>query len=106
MTRESIEEKAARLLSTGCLTATSLVGDHVRAVCCGDTGVYDLGYDPRRPGGWWCDCPVRGGRQCSHLVALQLVVVRRRPPVHRPTAPAQPDLRIRLDPARPAAHAA
>ncbi len=78
--RETIEAKAARLLAGGRVTVTSVTGDHVSAACQGDTGAYDLGYDPRRPGGWWCSCRASAnGRTCSHLLALQLVTVRRRP---------------------------
>lgn len=88
--RESVEAKATRLLVTGCLTVTSVVGDHVSAVCQGDTDAYDLGYQPGR--GWWCSCPVRTD-QCSHLLALWRVAIRRRAPEPSPAVHA------RLDPA-------
>jgi hypothetical protein len=52
MTRETVEAKAARYLTEGRLTVTRMLGDHISGVCMGDTGAYDLGYDPRRPGGW------------------------------------------------------
>ena len=79
MTRETIESKGRRFLVEGRLVVTHVLGNHVTAVCHGDSGGYDLGHDPRRPGGWWCACPARG--ECAHLVALQLVTVRRRAPV-------------------------
>ena len=44
----------------------------VKAQCRGDSGVYDLGRDPRN-GEWRCTCQARGN--CSHLQALKLVVV-------------------------------
>lgn len=96
--RESIEAKAARLLVTACLTVTRVDSDggFVTATCAGQDGnVYELGYDPRRPGGWWCSCAAaEHGHRCAHVLALQTVTIRRRPP-----APAQPDPRGRLDPA-------
>lgn len=75
MTRETVEEKAHRYLTEGRLVLTRVFGDHVNAVCQGETGTYDLGYAPSR--GWWCSCPVRTDR-CSHLTALMLVTIRRR----------------------------
>jgi hypothetical protein len=76
VTRETIEVKARRYLGEGRLAVTHVLGDHVAAVCQGETGTYELGYTPAR--GWWCDCAAR--RECAHLVALQLVTVRRRTP--------------------------
>jgi len=78
MTRENVEEKGRRLLTEGRLIvervdakATNLVV----ATCRGDSGeVYQLGYDPRA-NEWRCTCEARG--RCSHLVALQLVTVKR-----------------------------
>ena len=75
MTRETVEAKARRYLGEGRLVVTQVLGDHVSAVCQGDTGAYDLGYSPGR--GWWCYCPVRDDR-CSHLATLMLVTIRRR----------------------------
>jgi hypothetical protein len=78
VTRETIEAKARRYLGEGRLVVTAVDGDLVTAVCRGQGEQYDLGHDPRRPGGWWCSCPVRTGK-CAHLLALQSVTVRRRP---------------------------
>jgi hypothetical protein len=75
MSRESLQEKASRLLLAGRLTVVSVVGESIEARIEGDHGVYRLGY--ARPGGWWCSCPgrQRGGRgkACAHLAALALV---------------------------------
>lgn len=73
MTRENATLKAHRLLVEGRLTVRSVDGDYVHATCRGDTaGLYDLGHDPTL-GEWRCTCPAKG--RCSHLIALQLVVV-------------------------------
>ena len=77
MTRESAESKARRYLTEARLTVTGVDGDLVTATCRGQGEQYDLGHDPRRPGGWWCSCPVRTDR-CSHLAALWLVTIRKR----------------------------
>jgi hypothetical protein len=74
-TTETVDAKAARLLTEGRLVVTRVFGDYVDAVCMGDTGSYDLGHTPGR--GWWCSCPVRTDR-CSHLAALWLITIRRR----------------------------
>ena len=71
--RESVEVKAARYLREGRLTVLHRDGDHVTAECVGDTGTYQVGHDPDRPGVWHCSCPSAG--RCSHVTALMLVVV-------------------------------
>ncbi len=80
MTRENVETKARRYLCEGRLVVTHVLGDNVTAACLGDTGRYDLGYQPGR--GWWCTCPVRTDH-CSHLAALWLVTIRRPAPPAR-----------------------
>ena len=92
-TREDTEAKARRYLAEGRLVVTRLLGDTVDAVCQGTSGSYELGHRPGQ--GWFCSCPVRTGR-CSHLAALWLVTIRRRPP--EPGAAAQPDPRGRIEP--------
>lgn len=78
MPPETAGEKAERLLAEGRLIVDR-VGDPSRpglivARCRGDHGaIYTLGYDPSRAE-WRCTCPEPRGR-CSHLKALQLVVV-------------------------------
>ena len=81
VTRESIDDKARRYLGEGRLVVTHVLGDHVAAVCEGETDAYELGYTTGR--GWWCSCPVRTDR-CCHLAALWLVTIRRS---IRPAAP-------------------
>ncbi len=71
--------KAERLLTSGRLIVRE-VGNpgkpgRIVAECRGDTGaVYKLGYDPAKDE-WRCTCPELRGK-CSHLMALQLVVVK------------------------------
>ncbi len=71
--RESVEAKARRYVVEGRLVVTKVDGDLVTAQCRGSGEVYELGHQPGR--GWFCSCDSRRG--CSHLVALQLVTVRR-----------------------------
>lgn len=72
------ERKAMRLLLERRLVVTrreskgELAGLIV-ATCRGDSGTYDLGYDPRPPGRWRCTCPELRG-ECSHLAALKMIV--------------------------------
>jgi uncharacterized Zn finger protein len=74
VTSEPTAGKAARYAAEGRLTVTRLDGDELTATCLGGNGaVYDLGHNPRL--GWWCSCPAWS--ECCHLVALQLVAVRR-----------------------------
>ncbi len=69
--RESTDEKAARLLTSGKLKIDH-VGEYILATCFGDSGVeYALGWDGER---WRCSCPAR--TDCSHLRALWLVTVK------------------------------
>ena len=70
--REGADTKGRRYLAEGRLTVTRVEGDRVHAECKGQGAVHRLGHDAR---GWWCSCPAR--TTCSHLVALQLVVVER-----------------------------
>lgn len=72
---ETIEEKAERLLVDGRIRVVRVdaePGSLVVARAEGDTGTWDLGYDPKAHE-WRCNCPARV-RPCSHLMALQLVV--------------------------------
>jgi len=73
------EQKAHRLLTEGRLTVER-VDEVIVASCRGfSTGeVYRLGFDPRDGGQWRCTCEANSKfhRRCSHLMALQLVVVR------------------------------
>lgn len=75
MTREDAATRGRRYLVEGRLTVTLVHGDVVEAQCRGSGEVHELGHKPGR--GWWCTCPARG--RCSHLQALTLVTVRRKP---------------------------
>jgi len=73
---EGVEAKGRRLLVEGRLVVEQVAGDRVVATCRDDSGeIYTLGHDPNGVT-WHCSCRARG--QCSHLVALMLVVVRRK----------------------------
>jgi len=81
---ETKAQKALRYVSERRLTV-EVVGDPARpglivASCRGDSGeVYRLGHDPRATGGGWrctCEASAKFRRECSHLIALKLVVVR------------------------------
>lgn len=72
---ENATDKAMRLLQEGRLMIERVDPDvrYVRAKCRGDSGeVYALGHDPAK-NEWRCTCEARG--VCSHLIALQRVVV-------------------------------
>lgn len=74
MPREDAATKGRRMLAEGRLTVERLTPSGlIVARCRGDSGaVYALGFDPDGSE-WRCTCPSRG--RCSHLRALQLVVV-------------------------------
>ncbi len=71
--RESTDEKAARLLTTGRLTVVLLDDDTIMSECQGDHGTYRQTYFGGR---WECSCPAR--TDCAHLRALWLVTVKPR----------------------------
>ncbi len=77
--REPLDVKARRYLGEGRLTLhrVDVDGPVVEATCRGSGALYALGFDgfAGEGGGWFCSCPARSS-QCSHLLALQLVVVR------------------------------
>ena len=73
--RENAAAKARRLLVEARLTVERVQGEIVEATCRGDSAaVYRLSFDGTR---WQCSCPCL--TTCSHLLALQLIVVRSRP---------------------------
>lgn len=73
---ENREQKGRRYLTEGRITVTRMTdAGLIVAEARGSGDTYHLGYDPRR-GQWRCTCEAKG--QCSHLVALQLIV-------HKPT---------------------
>jgi hypothetical protein len=69
MAREGAEAKGRRYVIEGRLVVEHVGSGEVRARCRGDGAIYRLGY---RNGRWACSCPALGN--CSHLVALRLVV--------------------------------
>jgi uncharacterized Zn finger protein len=69
--REDAQAKGRRYALEGRVQVYR-VDDHVvRATVRGQGEVYRCGYD--EGDGWWCGCLAR--TRCSHLVALQMVVV-------------------------------
>lgn len=76
---ETKEQKALRYISERRLTISRVdVDGLVLAVCRGDDGVYTLGWDPEGRGRWGCTCEASRDfhRECSHLVALKMIVSR------------------------------
>ena len=79
MARETAVDKAHRLLLEGRLIVREVGSPshpgRIVAECRGDSGeMYLLGWDPAKQE-WRCTCPELRG-ECSHLKALQLVVVK------------------------------
>jgi uncharacterized Zn finger protein len=73
MARESAAVKARRLLVEGRVTITRVDGARIVSLVRGDSAaVYVVVHYPRW--GWSCTCPALG-RACSHVLAVQLVVV-------------------------------
>lgn len=76
MPAESTAAKGRRLLTEGRLRIR-MIGNEgkpgwIVAECRGDSGqLYVLGFNPDE-GEWKCTCPAR--TECSHLVALRLVI--------------------------------
>jgi hypothetical protein len=70
--REPLEVKARRYLGEGRLTVHRVDADGpvVEASVRGSGAVYAVGHDES---GWFCSCPAT--TRCSHVLALQLVVV-------------------------------
>ena len=75
---ETLEAKALRILSEARLTVERVELTGLVVASCRSTmgEVYRLGYDPGRRE-WRCTCEANRqfGRRCSHLAALQRVVV-------------------------------
>lgn len=68
--RETVEEKARRLLAGGRLLVERVDEAGLRALCVGDTGTHELSRDG--DGDIVCSCPAT--RRCAHLAAIALVV--------------------------------
>lgn len=67
-----VDQKAGRLLAEGRVRLERVAGDLVVATVEGDTGTYAV---ECAQASWRCNCPARS--ECSHLLAVQLVVVPR-----------------------------
>jgi uncharacterized Zn finger protein len=72
--RENAEYKARRYLGEGWLTVEQVSENLVRATCRGSGAIYDVGWTAKF--GWSCSCPCLS-RRCAHLLALQLITVRK-----------------------------
>ena len=70
MPREDALTKGKRYLTEARLRVLTVEADRIQALCRGSGTIWHLGW---APGGWWCNCTAR--TLCSHLVALQCVVV-------------------------------
>jgi hypothetical protein len=70
--RETVEDKACRLLSTRSVAVLEVSADHAIAQVHGDHGTYHVEHDGR----WRCSCPTPPGRACSHGLATARVVPR------------------------------
>jgi hypothetical protein len=68
--RETAEEKAGRLLTTGRVHVVRVGPQGVRATVDGDTGIRDVTFDGR----WRCNCP--SFAPCSHAIHTSKVVPR------------------------------
>jgi uncharacterized Zn finger protein len=84
--RESAHEKGVRLAGSGRLTLRRLEEDVIVAKVRGDSArIYSTGWTPA---GWFCTCPfgenASPGRACSHVRALQLVVLEPLPSIMPP----------------------
>ncbi|MCK6480237.1 MAG: hypothetical protein L6R43_08820 [Planctomycetes bacterium] len=70
--RETVREKARRLLAEGRVTVLRATPEGLRARVRGDSGEYDS--SAFRNGIGWCSCPAQKSAPCSHLLALGLLV--------------------------------
>ena len=69
--RENAEARGRRYLGEGRLPVLHVASNVVRATCRGSGEVHTVVWTDG--GGWRCTCPAL--TRCSHIVALQLVVV-------------------------------
>ena len=65
---ETLDDKAARLLTSGCVLVIAAIEDRIVARVRGDSGVYDVEW---RHGTWTCTCPFHG--DCAHRRAVRQV---------------------------------
>jgi hypothetical protein len=71
--RETIQDKAARLLLAGRVRVVEVIPGRALVQVEGDTGRWTVVY---RRGRWSCPCPAPPWRRCSHLAAAELIVGR------------------------------
>lgn len=82
MPAETKKEKAVRYLAEGRvrLDRVQELGGFVFATVRGDSGSHSCGYDPTRAPHWRCTCDAwkltASHPDCSHLIAVKLVVER------------------------------
>jgi hypothetical protein len=69
--RETVDQKANRLLTAGRVQVRWVTSGHALVVVKGDSGTWRVIY---RRGRWRCPCPA--WVRCSHLAAAELVVGR------------------------------
>jgi uncharacterized Zn finger protein len=68
VSRETVSEKASRLLTEGRVHVQRADGTRIAATVQGDHGRYVIVLDGER---WACSCP--SFRACSHIAAVELV---------------------------------
>jgi uncharacterized Zn finger protein len=72
VSRETIEQKAARYLAAGRICLVRVEGDNIDATVSGDAArAYVVTH---RPSGWRCTCVATVVR-CSHVAAVALVTL-------------------------------
>lgn len=69
--RETAASKAERLLLTGRVTITSVVGRRVVAAVRGDSGAIHV--VRHADGAWTCSCPAGPFKLCSHRLSVMAV---------------------------------
>ncbi len=71
MPRQTVTDKASRLLADGAVHVHSADENHVSARVRGDSGIHDVNW---QHGAWSCTCPACGPR-CSHIAAVRQVTM-------------------------------
>lgn len=71
MTRETIAQKADRILVERRLIVATAGPGHITATCRGEGAIYRLSYTT---GAWSCTCPASTTvARCSHVLALKAI---------------------------------
>lgn len=71
--RENVQTKARRLLVEGRVMLRYVGPNGVQAFVRGSATLHRVNY--RRDAGWSCTCPSPNRAECSHVLAVQAVVV-------------------------------